>query len=415
MAASGKHEASARAAAQSAARTAYGRLIAFLTARGGDIAAAEDALSDAFVEALGRWPEDGAPDRPEAWLLTTARRKQIDAARRAATASRAAPDIERRIEEAGTMAETTTAFPDERLKLLFICAHPAITADIRTPLMLQTVFGFDAARIASAFLVKPSAMGQRLVRAKAKIRDTRPGFAEPERLDWPDRLGAVLNAIYAAYTAGWDDPASLDGHRSGFAREAIALGRMVAALLPGEGEANGLLALMLHCEARKSARRGETGEFIPLSEQNTQLWDRRLMTEAEAALRSALSAGPPCRFALEAAIQSAHAVRAVRGQADWPAIVQLYDRLIALTPAIGARIARAAAIGETEGPEAGLEALEQIDPARIADHQPWWATKAHLLARAGQSDGAREAWRRAAGLSTDPALRAFLLGRASGL
>lgn len=412
MAADPETSGQARAAAETAARAAYGRLIAFLSARNRDVAAAEDALADAFLAALETWPERGIPDRPEAWLLAVARRRLIDRARQSARAGAAEPDLVRQIEEAEMAANAeNSAFPDERLKLLFICAHPAIAATVRTPLMLRTVFGFDAARIGSAFLTAPAAMGQRLVRAKAKIRATRPGFAEPGRPDWPDRLDAVLSAIYAAYTAGWDDPAGLDGPRSGFAREAIALGRMTAALLPDEGEAHGLLALMLHCEARKPARRNADGEFVPLSQQDTELWDRSLIAQAEAALRRALECGPPGRFALEAAIQSAHAVRLVRGSADWDAIVQLYDRLIAVTPALGAQIARAAALAESQGAEAGLAALDQIDPERVKEHLPWWATRAHLLHETGRFAEAGDAYRRAAGLTTDPAVRSWLLAR----
>lgn len=415
MAAEAGPETDARAAAETAARTAYGRLVAFLSARSRDVAAAEDALSDAFLAALQRWPQDGVPDRPEAWLLTAARRKRIDRARRSATAVLAESDLIRQFEEAEAMAATASAFPDERLKLLFICAHPAIGPAVRTPLMLQTVFGFDAAGIASAFLLAPSAMSQRLVRAKAKIRAARPGFAEPGRADWPGRLEAVLGAIYAAFTAGWDDPSGLDGHRSGFAREAVALGRMTAGLLPGEGEALGLLALMLHCEARKAARRDGAGRFVPLAEQDTALWDRTMIAEAEIALGRAIEAGPPGRFTLEAAIQSAHVVRAVRGAPDWPAIVRLYDRLVVITPALGARIARAAAVGEVEGPEAGLAALDALDSDRLTDHQPWWAARAHLLAASSRRAEAAECYRRAAGLTADPAVRTWLLNRAATL
>lgn len=412
MAADPETTGQARAAADTAARAAYGRLIAFLSARNRDVAAAEDALADAFVAALETWPGRGIPDRPEAWLLAVARRRLVDRARRDTVAETATPDLVLQIEEAEMAANAEDgAFPDERLKLLFICAHPAIAAPVRTPLMLQTVFGFDAARIASAFLTAPAAMGQRLVRAKAKIRATRPGFAEPGRPDWPDRLDAVLSAIYAAYTAGWDDPAGLDGPRSGFAREAIALGRMTAALLPDEGEAQGLLALMLHCEARKPARRNATGDFVPLSQQDTGLWDPSLIAEAETALRRALACGPPGRFGLEAAIQSAHAVRRVRGTADWDAVVRLYDRLITVTPALGAQIARAAALGESRSAEAGLLALDQIDPDRVKGHQPWWATRAHLLHETGRLAEAADAYRRAAGLTTDPAVRNWLLAR----
>lgn len=402
----------ARAVAEIAARAAYGRLVAWLAARSRDVAGAEDALSEAFLAALETWPARGIPVRPEAWLLAVARRKLIDRARRNQSHAAAEPDLIRQIEEA-ELATQDSLFPDERLKLLFICAHPAIAASVRTPLMMQTVFGFDAARIASAFLASPSAMGQRLVRAKTKIRAANLGFAEPDRADWPQRLGAVLSSIYAAYTSGWDDPAGLDGHRSGFTREAIALGRMVTAMLPRDGETHGLLALMLHCEARKPARRARDGAFVPLSEQDTDLWDPDMIAEAETSLRRAIECGPPSRFALEAAIQSAHAARKSQGRADWQAITRLYDRLVEVTPALGAQISRAAAIGEVDGAAPALAVLEAMDPDRVSQHQPWWATRAHLLSKAGRTAEAAEAFRRAAGLTADPAVRRWLLQQAN--
>jgi len=238
------------------------------------VAAAEDALGDALLAALEAWPRVGVPDKPEAWLVAAARRKLVDAARHAKVAASAAPALEIVVERA--QREVIDAvFPDERLKLLFVCAHPAIDEAARTPLMLQTVLGLDAATIASAFLVAPATMSQRLVRVKAKIRDAGIRFEIPESQELPSRVDAVLEAIYAAYGSGWEDVAGADPRRRGLAEEAIWLGRLVARLLPDEPEALGLLALMLHCEARRPARRDPAGAYVPLGRQDVALWSRR--------------------------------------------------------------------------------------------------------------------------------------------
>ena len=215
-----------------AARDSYGRLLAYLAARSRDLAAAEDALADAFRAALETWPRDGVPDKPEAWLLTTARRKLLDAKRHRHVQSAAAYELLVLADEAEDFAEANNVFPDERLKLLFVCAHPAIDPAARTPLMLQTVLGLDAVRIASAFLVKPSAMGQRLARVKTKIRDAGIAFELPQERELPERLDAVLEAIYAAYGSGWDDVAGADARRKGLAAEALYLGRLLLHLMP---------------------------------------------------------------------------------------------------------------------------------------------------------------------------------------
>ena len=262
----------ARETAERVARTSYGRLVAYLSSRSRDIAAAEDALSDAFRTALEVWPERGIPDRPEAWLLTAARRRLGAARRHGEVRMRAEPDLLLLAEEADPADEELC--PDRRLNLMFVCAHPAIDPDIRTPLMLQTVLGIEAARIGAALLVAPVAMAQRLVRAKAKIRDAGIGFALPGRAEIAERADAVLAAIYAAYGTGWEDVLGADEKRKGLADEALFLGRLVVELMPDMAEARGLLALMLYCEARKPARRGADGRFIPLGEQDTGLWSQ---------------------------------------------------------------------------------------------------------------------------------------------
>ncbi|TSD88870.1 RNA polymerase subunit sigma-70 [Mycobacterium sp. KBS0706] len=399
-----------RRAVERAARDSYGRLVTFLAARSRDIAAAEDALADAFRAALETWPRDGVPDRPEAWLLTAARRRLIDGARHLRVRAEAVPDLRLVAKEAEDLAEADR-FPDERLKLLFVCAHPAIDPAIHTPLMLQTVLGLDAARIASAFLISPAAMGQRLSRAKVKIRDAGIGFELPEAKELPPRLDAVLEAIYAAYGSGWDDVAGADPRRRGLAAEAVDLGRMLRPLLPAEPEVEGLLALMLHCEARREARRDPEGDYVPLSEQDTARWSTPMMAEAERILSAAAQDKRFGRFQLEAAIQSVHAQRARTGRTDWESIALLYGGLVRLAPTIGARVGQAAAVAEARGAAAGWALLQAIPGEAVAGYQPYWALAAHLLRRLGRPADA--AYDRAIGLCEDPAMRAFLLRRAA--
>lgn len=400
----------AHRAAEEAARGSYGRLVAYLAARSRDVAAAEDALAEAFRAALETWPRDGVPDRPEAWLLTAARSRLIDRARRAAVRADAEPTL-RLLSDEMQEASRAAEIPDDRLRLLFICAHPAIDADVRTPLMLQTVLGLDAARIASAFCVAPATMSQRLVRAKAKIRVAGIAFELPEPRELPLRLDAVLESIYAAYGAGWDDAAGIDPRRRGLSDEAIWLARLLVHLMPDEPEARGLLALMLHCEARRPARRGPGGEYVPLSEQDVALWSAPMIDEAERQLATAARAKAPGRFQLEAAIQSVHAHRAVTGRTDWEEILLLYEELTRLAPTLGALAGRAAALGSARGPAVGLAALDAVAPESVVSYQPYWAVRAHLLAGLGRTDEARAAYTRAIGLSEDERVREFLAAR----
>ena len=398
----------AASAAEAAARASYGRLVAYLAAQWRDIARAEDALGDALVAALETWPRTGVPARPEAWLLTAARRRLIDDARRSTVASAAESDLAMMLEERGDGARG--AFPDERLALMFVCANPAIEASARTPLMLQAVLGLGAAPIASAFLVAPATMSQRLVRVKTKIRDAGITFALPEPHELPGRLEAVLEAIYAAYGTGWDDVAGGDPQRRGLAEEAIWLGRVAVDLLPGEPETRGLLALMLHCEARRGARR-DGGRYVPLSAQDPRMWSPEMIDEAERLLGDAARARRPGRFQLEAAIQSAHAHRAVTGRTEWEEIVLLYRALLDVAPTIGARVGHTAAVAEARGAEAALTELETLDGDAVAQYQPYWALRAHLMQRLGRAPEASDAYQRAIGLCEDAAAREFLVAR----
>src|SRR5262245_45739240 len=297
------HTTDAHATAEHLARRSFGKLVAFLAARTGNVAAAEDALADAFAAALSDWPRNGAPDNPEAWLMTVAKRRLIDAARRRQTRAEAAGHLELMAQELEDLQPAD--IPDQRLALMFACAHPAIDATMRAPLILQTILGLDAATIASAFLVAPAAMSQRLVRAKTKIRQAGIPFRVPERGELAERLDAVLEAIYAAFAEGWSDPAGTEVRRRNLADEGIWLGRLVASLIPEEPEALGLLALMLFADARRGARRDQRGDYVPLANQDTSLWSTALIEEAELLLRRASSKGVIGRYQLEAAIQSA--------------------------------------------------------------------------------------------------------------
>lgn len=401
--------------ADEVARRSYGKLVAYLAARTRDVSAAEDALAEAFAASLADWPRSGCPDNPEAWLLAVARRKSIDMGRKQ-TRDRAAYERLAAMQESMEEAMTLDPFPDERLGLLFACAHPAIDAPIRAPLMLQAVLGLNAISIGSAFLVAPATMGKRLVRAKDKIRQAGIGFQIPSKEDLPERLDAVLNAIYAAYGEAWGDPAGVDRARNELRLEALSLSRLLAGLMPGEPEAEGLLALMLYTESRRGARRAPTGDFIPLEDQETRLWRKDLISEAEEVLRAASARKSIGRFQLEAAIQSAHVHRRLTGCSNWAEVVTLYDALQMLVGSPVVAINRAVAVAEVEGPSAGLKALEAVaDDPRMREYQPYWAARADLLSRVGAVNEARHAYDMAIGLETDEAIRRFLQGKQAAL
>ena len=400
--------------AEAVARRSYGRLVAFLAARTRDVAGAEDALSEAFAKALIDWPANGTPENPEAWLLTVARRQSIDTSRRLQTGERAGEHLALIADE--LEAANEREIPDDRLLLMFACAHPGIEQSVRAPLILQTILGFDAATIASAFLVAPKTMGQRLVRAKAKIRQAGIPFRLPDRDDLDERLDSVLDAIYAVFAEGWSDPAGIETRRRDLAEEAIWLGHLVASLMPDEPEALGLLSLMLSAEARRGARRTASGEYVTLADQTPALWDSDLINEAEGLLFRASAMKAVGRFQLEAAIQSAHVVRRLTGRADWTAIENLYDALFNMTGSPVVAINRAIAISETRGPAAGLAALDALKgDRRLYEYQPYWAARAGLLASIGDTEAADEAYRMAIGLEDDPAVRRFLQERQAAL
>ena len=404
----------ARETAERSARESYGRLVAFLAARSGDVAGAEDALAEAFAAALEAWTRDGPPANPDAWLLTVARRRQADAARKAATGRAGEGRLVLMAQDLEAAAMAPDEIPDRRLALMFACAHPAIEPALRAPLILQTLLGLTAADIAQAFLVPPATMGQRLVRAKAKIKASGQPLVVPQAEDLPGRVDAVLEAVYAAYAKSWND--SGEAEPTDLTGEAIWLGQLVVSLLPHEPEAKGMLALMLYAEARRPARRGATGDYVPLEEQDTTLWDRGLLGAAEALLHRANAAGPSGRYQIEAAIQSAHVARRLTGAPDWETILALYDHLAVIAPSPVVRLNRAMALARSEGPAAALGEIEALggDP-RMAEYQPYWAARGRICAELGRRTEAYEALTLAIGLSSDRAVRRYLQRALEGL
>jgi RNA polymerase sigma-70 factor, ECF subfamily len=385
------------------ARESYGRLVALLAVRTHDVASAEDVLAEAFAAALEQWPTQGVPINPDGWLVTVAKRRHVDLLRKGQVRMNGEPHLAAsEIEEASYMSE---GLPDRRLELMFACAHPMIERGARAPLILQTVLGITAKDIASAFLVSPGSMSQRLVRAKAHIKDCGIPFSVPEQDEMPERLSAVLEALYAAYSTGWDEAQDA----SELAPEAIWLSSLIVTMLPEEPEAKALLATMLYAEARRGARRDAHGSYVPIDRQDVVLWDGTQIAHAEKLLHTCNRLGPTGRYQLEAAIQSAHIAQRLTGANCWPAIVSLYDHLIALTNSPVAVLNRAAALAELAGPDVALAELSAISKdKRILGYQPYWATLGHLNLRAGNIETGCEALRVAIGLSTDDAVRQYL-------
>ncbi|MDX1972809.1 MAG: DUF6596 domain-containing protein, partial [Candidatus Sumerlaeia bacterium] len=398
------------------ARTSWGKFVAFLSTKTHDIAAAEDAVAEAFRIAVERWRDEGVPPNPEAWLLHVAHKRLTDSFRRSITREKAVPQLVRDSDAAQLRSdeeaiETMETIPDERLKLLFVCAHPAIDSSIRTPLMLQTVLGLDAIRIAKAFALSPEAMSQRLVRAKTKIREAAIPFSVPHVHQLSERLSAVLDAIYVAYGTGWEEEhgKSVPVQQS-LVAEALWLARLLSNLQPDSAETKGLLALMLFLESRKEARfDSHTGFFVPLEEQDTGLWNDPLIREAETTLREASALGNPGPYQWMAAIQSIHCSRKYTGQLPWSVILQLYEALQYAKPTLGVQLGRILPLYHTHGLEAAWNALQSLPMERVETHQPYWAVRAFLLRSSGKTNEARSAYEKAASLTNDERLKGYLL------
>ncbi len=400
------------AAAEKAARESYGRLLAWLAWQWRDVCAAEDALSEAFAAALSHWTRTGVPDSPEAWLLTVAKRNLLMRARRVRIEQD--PKVLALVEEPLVDPVNARSIPDQRLRLLLVCAHPAIDKSMHSALMLQLVFGIDAARIANAFLISPSALGKRLGRAKAKIRDAAIAFEEPEGADLKARIDSVLEAIYGLYTVNGNS--AFGPSRDDLASESIYLAQLLSESLAEDAEVHGLCALLLLCEARKRAQVNADGVFVPLYEQAPAQWNLDQIELAERALDRAVHLNSVGQFQLEAAIQSAHMQSIREGAPRWLEIVTLYEHLLQISATIGAQIGHAIAVAyATDNPNAGLALLDSIDQVRVASHQPWWASRAALLAQAGDVAQARIAYERASALSPEEATQRWLRQQARSL
>lgn len=394
-------------AAERAARESFGRLVSYLAWQWRDLAAAEDALADALLKALEVWPLEGIPDKPDAWLLTVARRQLLQAARHERL--RADPAVAVLLEQ-DEMHTDAPPIPDARLKLMFVCAHPAIDEKVRIPLMLQTVLGLQVADMASALMVSPTALAQRLVRAKQKIRDAGFRFEEPESSELPERLRAVLESIYGAFGLSLE---AVDGAESRIAdlqEEALYLCGIVCELLPQEPEARGLLALMTMCVARRGARRDAQGQFVPLAQQDVRLWDRDAIVRADQWLWVAAQQRRPGPFQMEAAVQSAHCNRLFTGQTPWKGIAELYGQINTHFPTQGSLVAGAVALGESGDLPGGLQQLDQMDPKITRTFQPWWVARAYLLGQSGAPlrQLADQAYQTAIGLTTQTEVKRHL-------
>lgn len=393
----------AHQAVEEVARSSYGRLVAYLASTTSDLGAAEDAVADAFEAALRTWPDRGIPDRPTSWMITAAKRSLIGRTRRRAVAERALPSLALlAAEQEDRVASSVVG--DKRLELMFTCAHPAIDARVHAPLMLQAVLGLDVARMAPTFQVAPAALGQRLVRAKRKIRDAGITFRPPDPADLGERLGAVLDAVYAAYGTAWEDPLGTDEARAGLADESIRLAELVASLTD-HPEAHGLAALLLHSHARQAARRDRLGRVVRLADQSPEHWSSDLIERGDAHLVQAFRAGAPGHYQVHAAIQSVHNRRPAGGTPNWVAVAGLYDALLAMGRTVGVEVARAAAVLEAHGPRPALAALDEIAPEVVGQYQPYFAVRAEVLQRLGGRDSASiEALDQAISLSADPAV-----------
>jgi RNA polymerase sigma-70 factor (ECF subfamily) len=391
-------------------RKESGRSVATLIRVFGDIDVAEDAVQDAFATALRRWPKDGLPPNPGAWITTTARNRAIDRLRREARERALLVDIAALLPEVPDREAPQEVGPveDDRLRLIFTCCHPALAADAQVALTLRLLGGLSTEEVGASFLVPEATMAKRLTRAKRKIKAARIAYRVPEDHELPARLPPVLAVVYLIYNAGLDE-------REGSAQlcsEAIRLARLLAELMPDEPEVHGLLGLLLLVEARRASRTASDGSLVLLADQNRSQWERALIDEGHAIVRRCLRHNRPGPYQIQAAIQAVHADAPTFGATDWPQIVALYDQLLAIAPTPVVALNRAIAIGEVEGPAVALAVIDDLD---LEDYHAFHATRADLLSRLGQSAEAALVFARAAELAPTEAEREFLsLGGRSG-
>ncbi|WP_458681737.1 RNA polymerase sigma factor [Prescottella equi] len=395
---SGGRATDAETSVEAVFREERGRLLAALVSRFGDLDLAEEATSEAIEAALRRWPVDGVPSKPGAWLLTTARRRAVDRLRRdqVRAARIAVLQVEADRADPAPAADVGGELPDERLQLFFTCAHPALPAEDRTALTLRCLAGLTTSEVARAFLVPTATMAKRITRAKKRIHDLRIPFRVPDADELPQWLPGVLQVLYAIFTEGYAASTGPRLQRLDVAEEAIRLTRVLHRLLPGEREIAGLLALMLLVHARRGARTGPGGEMVLLEDQDRAVWDRPLIEEGSALVLVSLTGGPPGAYGVQAAIAALHDEAPDVASTDWPQIVALYDVLLRLVPSPVVAVNRAVAVALRDGPEAGLVLLDELaDEPRLRSYHPYPAARAELLARLGRRDEAADAYRRA--------------------
>ena len=389
-------------------REESGRSLAALIGAFGDIDVAEDAVQEAFAVALGKWPCDGVPPNPGGWITTTARHHAIDRLRRESRGRELLSEVAVLLPGSDDPGNPEVGpVPDDRLRLIFTCCHPALSTQAQTALTLRLLGGLSTRQVASSFLVTEATMARRLVRAKHKIKAARIPYRVPEAHELPDRLRPVLAVVYLVYNAGLSGPAA-----AGLCAEAIRLARILAALMPDEPEVAGLLALLLLSESRRASRTAPDGSLVLLGEQDRTQWDRAMIAEGQAILRGCLGRNQPGPYQLQAAINAVHADALTIEQTDWPQIVALYDQLLVVAPTPVVALNRAIAIGEVQGPAVALALVDELD---LGSYYPFHATRADLLWRLGRHREAAAAYQRAAALAPTDAEQDFLRrgGRAS--
>jgi RNA polymerase sigma-70 factor, ECF subfamily len=393
-------------------RREYGRAVAVLARKLGDISLAEEAVQDAFTTALEHWGRNGIPPSPAGWIMVTARNRAIDRLRREATRDeRQQAAMEMMEREPVQESDMPEHLPDERLRLIFTCCHPSLSVESQLALTLRLLGGLTTAEIARAFLVPEATIAQRISRAKAKIRAAGIPYRVPDAAELPLRLGSVLAVVYLIFNEGYSASAGEDLQRQGLVDEALRLGRLLFALLPDDMEVAGLLALMLLIDARRAARCDESGAFVPLASQDRARWDQAQIAEGQALLRTCLARNLPGPYQLQAAINAVHADARAARDTDWRQILALYDQLMALTPSPVIALNRAVAIAELEGPQAALTLVEELPLQR---YHLWHAVRAELLQRLGRLPESESAYKLALTLCGNEREREFLKKKLTG-